>query len=343
MDPNTTQKLASVLESEFGQVCGAKESPEETAIRLLRSQVASLSMAEEENFDLSNRNLMLLGQNEALQAAQLRYNAEVATLVKSLEKIDPGLGLKTINNVVIYAAEQLDKQAVDIGELQEDLKSAEEEAARFSKQCRLVSTRNTELLAEAKEANAAAFRTATRNEELLAEVSALKAAQLSPTSKTASPLDRSPGDPPLDLKSALDRANKMAEANVLAGDTIDLTTITKAPLTGDTFETFANYFIIESVVSLDRLTGKNNDAMGKIFGSKDKIAGAAILLMINGVVVPFLDVLRRFHSQWNHIVKQTAIEYMSEQFGEKTSDIFALLDELKSRLETTLGVNDGCE
>ena len=64
-------------------------------------------------------------------------------------------------------------QAVTIAELQEDLKSAEEEAARFSKQCRLVSARNTELLTEAKEANAASFRTATRNAELLAEVKAL--------------------------------------------------------------------------------------------------------------------------------------------------------------------------
>jgi len=271
MDPNTTQKLASVLKEEFGQVCGAEESPELVAIQLLRSQRAAgvsllvanekAALLAEENLNLGNRNSVLLGQNddlrsellrqneesanalketqrlalekatecdvltrylgriadaakadqsnisrdesvarilatlttiaelrrqnEALQAAQLRHNDEVTVLVKSLTKINPGLSLKAISNVVFYAAEQLDRQAVVIAELREDLKSAEEEAGRFSKQCRLVSARNTELLAEAKEANAAAFRTATRNDELLAEVNALKAAQLSSTTKTS--------------------------------------------------------------------------------------------------------------------------------------------------------------
>jgi chromosome segregation ATPase len=118
------QKLAVILEQEFGQVCGggADESPEEAAIRLLREQITKLTVANEraallaeENLNLSNRNGVLLTENT---------------------------------------------------ELREDLTSAEEEAARFSKQCRLVSARNTELLAEAKEANAAAFRTATRNAEL---------------------------------------------------------------------------------------------------------------------------------------------------------------------------------
>jgi hypothetical protein len=306
----------------------------ESQLRLAKEEMASLAA---ENLHLSNRNLALLASNDDLQATKHRHDEEVAVLVKTLEVLDPALGLKTIENVVIYAAEQLRTQAKTIVELQEDLKEAEAEAARFAKENRHMSA---------------------RSRELLAEIAAFKAAQLPTPSKPASPLDRIPSDPPLDLMSALDRANEMVEArghrtpndsppdsddlpmvklDTLSsqGETIDLSRITKAPLTGDSFETFANYFIIETIVSLDRLSG---NAVAKIFDGKGKIVGAKILLMINGVVVPFLDALRRFHEQWDPVVRKAAIELVKEQFREKTSNLFSLLDSLEERLEVVLGV-----
>jgi hypothetical protein len=349
------QKLVTALEREFGSVSGwgTDEPPEDALLRLLREQVTNLALANEkaallaeENLGLSNRNWALRNQNEGLQAEQLQHNEEVAAIVKSLENLDPGLGLKPISNVVIYAAGQLDKLAGDIVELREDLQSAEEEAARFSKENRQMSA---------------------RSRELLAEIASLKKAQTEPPSKTASPLDRIPSDLPLDLKTALDRANAMIEARgpgtpsssppdfddllimELAklnaqGEVIDLSLITKAPLTGDSFETFANYFIIEAIVSLDRRNGQPSDTMGKVFGhdrtasGRDKITGAKISLMINGVALPFLDVLRRFHEQWDVVVQKAALEHVKEQFEDKTSAVFTLLDDLKDRLEATLGV-----
>ena len=76
---------------------------------------------------------------------------------------------------------------------------------------------------------------------------------------------------------------------------------------------------------------------------KDKVSKAEILLKINGVALPFVDVLRHMHGQWDRAVDRAALVHVHEKFDDKTSHIYTLLDELKDRLESTLGVSQDAE
>jgi hypothetical protein len=114
-------------------------------------------------------------------------------------------------------------------------------------------------------------------------------------------------------------------------EVIDLSTITRTPLTGDSFETFANYFIVEAVSRLGR------DTVVRVFGEREKIEKAAICLTVNGVQLPFLAVLRRFHEAWERIINAEAVRLLEEKFSISTSDIFTLLDDLKQKLEEAVG------
>ena len=137
-----------------------------------------------------------------------------------------------------------------------------------------------------------------------------------------------------------DGATDAVPASDPQGETLDLRSITRAELTGESFETFANYFIIEAICEIDRRAG-TNDTCHRIFGGgRSRVEKAKIRLTINGVDVPFLQVLRCFHADWDRIVKKTAAGLVEEEFGQRTADIYALLDDLKLRLQDRLGVSD---
>jgi hypothetical protein len=122
------------------------------------------------------------------------------------------------------------------------------------------------------------------------------------------------------------------------GETLDLSSITMAELTGESFETFANYFIVEAICEIDRRAG-TSDTCRRIFGGgRDRVSAARIRLTINGVDVPFLQVLRRFHADLDRFVKETAVGLIEEEFGQRTADIYALMDDLKLRLRDRLGL-----
>ncbi len=123
---------------------------------------------------------------------------------------------------------------------------------------------------------------------------------------------------------------------IMNPEVLDLSLFAKAPLMGDSFETFAGYFILEAVGRLDR-----NDAIGQVFGSRDKIVKAEVCLTFNGAQVPFVEVLRRFHAQWDSIVQAEAHRLLDEKFSDRTSDIFSLLDDIKDKMMKSVGASEG--
>jgi hypothetical protein len=126
----------------------------------------------------------------------------------------------------------------------------------------------------------------------------------------------------------------------LEPEVLDLSKITMAPLSGNSFETFANFFIVEAVVALDRRRDEIDGAAAEIFGKRHLIEKAEICFTINGVQVPFLDVLHMFYQQWDRIVKANAVEMVQNKFSHSTADIFNLLDDLKRRLEKAVGTSE---
>jgi hypothetical protein len=127
------------------------------------------------------------------------------------------------------------------------------------------------------------------------------------------------------------RTDEAPTPTPVAEEVIDLSEIVRAPLTGDTFETFANFFIITAVSQLGQ------DTVARVFGEKKKVEKAEICLTVNGVQLPFLAILRRFHEQWERITSAEALRLLEEKFSSGTSDIFNLLDELKQKLEEAVG------
>ena len=121
-------------------------------------------------------------------------------------------------------------------------------------------------------------------------------------------------------------------------EVVDLSTSTKAPLTGDSFETFINFIVSAAIVGLDDLAGRDGDACSRIFDGRESIEKARVYFAINGVQIPFLPVFKRFHGDWIRITRAEAVRLVEEQFSDRTSPIFDLLDDLKGRLESQLGV-----
>jgi hypothetical protein len=125
-----------------------------------------------------------------------------------------------------------------------------------------------------------------------------------------------------------------AQATPSRDEVVDLSRIFKDPLTGDTFETFANFFIAEAITYL------HDDTLTQIFGNKDKVEKATVCLTVNEVQLPFLKVLRRFYEQWERIVGAEAAKLVEEKFSSRTGEIFDLLDDLHRRLEEVVGKKD---
>jgi hypothetical protein len=50
--------------------------------------------------------------------------------------------------------------------------------------------------------------------------------------------------------------------------------------------------------------------------------------------------MRRFHEDWELIVRGEAVKLLEEKFSSSTSDIFTLLDDLKQKLEEIVDKKD---
>jgi hypothetical protein len=134
------------------------------------------------------------------------------------------------------------------------------------------------------------------------------------------------------IKSSPPAEGPSTQATAAQDEVVDLSEIVRAPLTGDSFETFANYFIVEATVLSDP-AGK---ATMRVFGGEGKVDRAKVVLTINGVQLPFLAVLRRFHEDWERVTRAEAVRLLEEKFSNHTTELFDLLDDLKQRLEETV-------
>lgn len=109
-------------------------------------------------------------------------------------------------------------------------------------------------------------------------------------------------------------------------EVIDLTPFTRAPLAGDSFETFANFFIVAAIAD------SAGEMFRRVFGERDKVTGAKICLTINGVQVPFLETLRHFHGDWERVTREGAAELLEEKFSGLTGEI----DDLGQRIREAI-------
>jgi hypothetical protein len=105
----------------------------------------------------------------------------------------------------------------------------------------------------------------------------------------------------------------------------------------DSFESFVNYLLSSMIAFMMQKPGVNiQELLAEVFG-EDRHKTVPVKLEIGGIEFPFVEAMRTSYTQWNSIVESRARELIQERFESKVDPILLLLDDLRTKLNHTIG------